>query len=314
MLSEVEIVGTEAPLAKRGDGPDFICIGAQKAGTQWLYDQLAHHPQFWMPPVKELHVFDRARKSVVRARRLARRVEHHLDRVNAQRAASHARPLDDRDVRFVGRYARLLKGGGEDKLAAPVLDRYAQLFADKGGKKSGDVTPAYSRLGDGAVRKVTARFPEAKVVFLAREPVERLWSAYGMAARKAERLGGRAVSPAGALEFARRKSVATRSCPSEIVTRWQKHAGAGQFAWFFFDDLRADPAGLRSRILAFLGADPDLPSGDLEPGFNRKGGAAKIALSDEIRDVLARHFADEIRRAADVLGGAALEWRRKYGL
>ena len=311
---EADIVGTEAPRATRGDGPDFICIGAQKAGTQWLYDQLAFHPEFWMPPVKELHVFDRSRKNVSQARRLARRVERDLGGVNERRVASHARPLENRDVRFVRRYAKLLKGGRDARLGQQTLDGYAALFDDTGARKSGDVTPAYSRLHDGAVRKVTTRFPEAKVVFIAREPVERLWSAYGMAARKAERLKGEAVSPDSALAFARRPAVAARSYPSEIVSRWKKHAREGQFAWFFFDDLKADPARLRAGILEFLGADPALDSEGLEPGFNRKGGAAKVALTDEIRDALVAHFADEIRRSADILGGAAVEWRRRYGL
>ena len=43
---------------RRRRGPDFLCIGAQKAGTHWLYDQLQHHDDFWMPPIKELHFFD----------------------------------------------------------------------------------------------------------------------------------------------------------------------------------------------------------------------------------------------------------------
>jgi hypothetical protein len=38
--------------------PDFLCVGAQKAGTSWLYHQLTLHPDFWMPPIKELHYFD----------------------------------------------------------------------------------------------------------------------------------------------------------------------------------------------------------------------------------------------------------------
>ena len=38
--------------------PDFLCVGAQKAGTSWLYRQLEPHPDFWMPPVKELHYLD----------------------------------------------------------------------------------------------------------------------------------------------------------------------------------------------------------------------------------------------------------------
>lgn len=38
--------------------PDFIGIGAQKAGTTWLYHNLCHHLEIWMPN-KELHYFDR---------------------------------------------------------------------------------------------------------------------------------------------------------------------------------------------------------------------------------------------------------------
>jgi hypothetical protein len=34
------------------DGPDFICIGMQKAGTGSLFDQVQYHPDFWMPPEK----------------------------------------------------------------------------------------------------------------------------------------------------------------------------------------------------------------------------------------------------------------------
>ena len=39
--------------------PDFIGIGAQKAGTTWLDRNLRVHPQIWMPEEKELHYFDR---------------------------------------------------------------------------------------------------------------------------------------------------------------------------------------------------------------------------------------------------------------
>ncbi len=39
--------------------PDFIGIGAQKAGTWWLRANLARHPGVWMPPLAELHYFDR---------------------------------------------------------------------------------------------------------------------------------------------------------------------------------------------------------------------------------------------------------------
>ncbi len=41
-----------------GRGPDFLGIGAQKAGTTWLHECLRRHPEVYLPPEKELHYFD----------------------------------------------------------------------------------------------------------------------------------------------------------------------------------------------------------------------------------------------------------------
>jgi hypothetical protein len=37
--------------------PDFVCLGAQKAGTTSLHHQLLQHPRVFLPPKKELHYF-----------------------------------------------------------------------------------------------------------------------------------------------------------------------------------------------------------------------------------------------------------------
>ncbi|HRX60766.1 MAG TPA: sulfotransferase [Candidatus Competibacter sp.] len=38
----------------------FLGIGAQKAGTTWLYEQISHHPQLAFPLGKEAHFWDRS--------------------------------------------------------------------------------------------------------------------------------------------------------------------------------------------------------------------------------------------------------------
>jgi hypothetical protein len=38
--------------------PDFLGIGAQKAGTTWLGRNLQAHPEVWMPRMKEVHYFE----------------------------------------------------------------------------------------------------------------------------------------------------------------------------------------------------------------------------------------------------------------
>src|SRR5947208_16606603 len=60
--------------------PDFLCAGAQKGGTSWLYRQLEPQPDFWMPPVKELH---------------------YLDNLNRTNRHSPPRSKDERDACFL---------------------------------------------------------------------------------------------------------------------------------------------------------------------------------------------------------------------
>ena len=48
-------------------GPSFLVIGAQKAGTTWLYEMLRLHPQVGLPhqasgPFKEVHFWDNPRR------------------------------------------------------------------------------------------------------------------------------------------------------------------------------------------------------------------------------------------------------------
>ena len=38
----------------------FIGIGAQKSGTTWIDKQLRKIPEFDLPPIKEIHYFDRS--------------------------------------------------------------------------------------------------------------------------------------------------------------------------------------------------------------------------------------------------------------
>ncbi|MBD3393032.1 MAG: glycosyltransferase, partial [Chitinivibrionales bacterium] len=40
--------------------PSFLGIGAQKAGTTWIHNNLSRHPDVFMPAAKEMHFFDSA--------------------------------------------------------------------------------------------------------------------------------------------------------------------------------------------------------------------------------------------------------------
>lgn len=289
-------------------GPDFVCVGAQKAGTQWLYDQLAWHPEFWMPPVKELHYLDRSsfRRHRRSAAGLRARARFGLRLVNAVRERNAYRPLADRDLAFLDRYVALLGNGEID------LEGYAGLFIDKGDHVTGDITPGYSRLDEHDIEAFAARFPDVRIVYLARDPIERVWSHLLMTARRSRSIDR--VHFDRALNFARRPMVRLRCTNTEVIERWRRHMPAERIGVFLFDDIRDRPEAARRDIIRFLGADPDRGSGTLSPGFNRKSNERKLPLPDDLRAALAEEFADELRASATVLGGTAARWADKYGM
>src|SRR5205085_831376 len=118
-------------------GPDFLCMGAQKAGTGWLYEQLRNHPDFWMPPMKELHYFDRiaGNSPAERSLPLARKEQDRL-RIARERAD------DQRDEEFLKQFERLSGNLSLD------VEGYAALFDPKRDLISGDITPGYSTVTD----------------------------------------------------------------------------------------------------------------------------------------------------------------------
>jgi len=270
----------------RDGRPDFLCVGAQKAGTSWLYRQLEPHPDFWMPPVKELH---------------------YLDQLNKTKRIHGPRCQDERDASFMDRMQDLRGRFYLD------LDSYGQLFQHKGTFLSGDISPAYSTLNDEIIERVVDHFPELKVVFLARDPVERAWSQLSMGVRLGMINKFDATDPDEVVCNLLNPGVLVRSHPSKIVARWKRYVRPENFHVYFFDDLKENPTQLRQSIVRFLGGDPEKPSGGLKPNENRDTGRQKLRLTAKVRDRMARFFEHELKACALELGGRAKSWPARYG-
>ena len=269
-----------------GARPDFLCIGAHKGGTTWLYQQLDSHPAFWMPPFKELHYFDQL--------------------ASVQRASS-PRCRDERDLRFLESIKNLS--------AKPYMDleHYARLFEPKGSLLSGDISPNYSTLTNEVIRQVAGYFPTLKVIFLARDPVERVWSHLSMEVRY------RQIEPFDVTDINEvnrnlvRRGLLLRSYPSAVVARWKRHVRPDRFRIYFFDDLQGNPTELRRSILRFLDADPAKRGSRAMADYNGWAGVEKLPLTDEVRSHLARFFKKELKTCAARLGGPARDWPARYG-
>ena len=168
-------------------------------------------------------------------------------------------------------------------------------------------------LPDEIIAMVTRQFPEAKVIFLARDPVERAWSQISMSVQTGGRLPFDVNDSAEVVRRLLHPGVVQRSYPSMTVARWRRHVAPGQFGLFFFDDLKNQPAELCRSIIAFLGGDPDKPSNRIRPEDNHNSGKT-LPLSEEVRVHLAEFFARELRACSVELGGPATDWPSRYGL
>lgn len=282
-------------------GPDFICVGMPKAGTGWLYDQLRCHPDFWMPPVKEIDYLDHDRPKMKHA--IAK-----LERAQRPDSRVRRRALDERDRQFLHEAAAC---GGQARDYA----RYVSLFRQKGQLLSGDISPSYSRLEEDVIGEIAKHLPQLKIVLLMRDPVARAWSHISLLDRSGKLDRGVLEDKAAFRSFLEDpKNIARRSFAARVAERWAHSAPDVEFRHFFFDDIQSKPDETRKQILHYLGANSQMENGRLPPSQNRKAGAPKLALTDALKSILVDYFTDEIRALAQTFGGHAREWEHRYGL
>jgi hypothetical protein len=271
-----------------------------KSGTGWLYDQLLMHPDFWMPPIKEIHYLNRDEPRVRAKRYLSRK------RVGDTIKRGRGRPdFQKKEIQFL-----------EEVHAArgkPMsLDFYASMFRFKDNLISGDVTPSYCAMPEDQIERLMARFPKLKIIMLLRDPVARAISHLQMWNR-GEKVSAEELSDIGKFQtfFARSRVVRT-GLPATFARTWLKHVPKDQFSYYFFEDLQANPEDVRRRIAEFLGADANKDFG-VDPHENRKI-KPKVAISEEVTDFLVEQFSSELLACADQFGGHAKAWPEKYGV
>ncbi len=90
---------------------------------------------------------------------------------------------------------------------------------------------------DEIIERVVNHFPNLKVVFLARDPVERAWSQLSMGVRLGMINKFDATDPDEVIRNLLNPGVLVRSHPSKIVARWKRYVRPENFRIYFFDDL-----------------------------------------------------------------------------
>jgi hypothetical protein len=247
-------------------GPDFLGIGAQRAGTTWLHQRLLRHPDIFLPQIKELHFFDE-------------------------------RP-DLRGYEGEGRPGRPFY---YDMDSAEDWGWYRRQFeAGAGVAVRGEITPHYAVLSEPRVALIASIFPRLKIIYILRNPVQRAWSGFRLfwflemknreCRLDAEALRKTIMHPAKLAHGDYRRNTAI----------WEKYCGRERILYLFYDDIVEDPRRVLARVQDFLGLPVALPDGaEIAEAVNR---APALEMPASIAAALAEYYSGQEEFVAGKFG------------
>lgn len=223
--------------------PDFLGIGAQKAGTTWLSQMLGQHPDIWTPPFKEVQFFNH--RYVEEHRKW---LPWHFRRAKlniARRYENRGEPLPAELARYLDRVTR-----------EPMFTNhwYKLVFAPAPASAHPiDVTPEYSTLPEEGVEFIAKFLPNAKFVYIVRHPVDRAVSQLKMNLTRARRKPKTVDAWLAEIED---PVLMDRGDYMTYVPRWNAHFGPDRLLYLPFGMIARDPLGFLRRVESFFGLRP----------------------------------------------------------
>jgi len=274
----------------------LLGMGAQKAGTTWIYRYLSDNRLVDFGGVKEWHAWTAffAPRSSARLVYLRRALDLYQRAEGAQRRQARS-ALD-----------------GELRLLQTALDprRYRERFRKlaAGGKPVGDMTPNYPMLERGhletAVRFMSEKF-SVKALFVMRDPVDRCFSMYKHYARRGL-LEQRRSDPADAF----RKALSGDELPGGRDSDYERTVRMIDSVfpeedrlYLFYEDLFTE-ASIR-RLTGFLGVDYAPPLFDVRHNDDKLA----LDLPADLAVDAARRLSGVYRFVASRFGALPAHWR-----
>lgn len=148
----------------------FLSVGAMKAGTTWLYEQLKNHPDIYFTPEKEIHYFaDKVGiENQLEYKLRILKLKTILNKYHKGNATYLSKHLDE--IEWYSIYAN-----------KEYIDNewYTNLFSLKKNEMfSADFSNLYCQMNEEGWQNVRAVSKNVKVIYTLRDPLKRLWSHY----------------------------------------------------------------------------------------------------------------------------------------
>lgn len=233
----------------------LFCLGATKAGTSWLYDHLAAHPECHFRSIKELHYFSMSTPAHFENAR--RSGQDEISRLKDQtEGAADAKAWRDRRLADLRDWQKVLRLGAVDLPAYTAF-----LNAGRGAARLvGDVTPAYALMSGDRLKSLSDVGADVRLIYLIRDPLARLWSHVRMIAARlaphsfasaAQDLMGRILAGDMTGEA---KGIVARGDYAAILPKLARSFDPGRLLVLFYEDMLTLP-GI-AKLSAFLGIAP----------------------------------------------------------
>lgn len=280
----------------------FLCVGAAKAGTSWLHNQLSAHPECHLRSIKELHYFDGLDEGTL-SRTLERIRARQIDLLQRTGGGLNATPEQARRIADGADWLDVLERGEE------ALDAYLD-YLSKGARKGqvvGETTPAYALLSTERLARMARMAADVRFLYLVRDPVDRLWSHVRMmagrrdadgvvTARRCERILARTIS-------GEETQIVRRSDYAGALKRLAASISPGKLLVEVFEEMvRGDGF---ARICDFLGIGRARP----DPVPVHQG--QSLAMTPDQRRRAAHWLAPQYEAAHRALGRMPEAWGRE---
>src|SRR5262249_47344567 len=194
---------------------------------------------------------------------------------------------------------------------AGLHERYAAYFSDaRPGAVRVEKTSNYLE-NDEARERLKRILPDARFIFILREPVSRaysnwLWSTFNrlenLPFAEAVLLEGQRPSPLPSdRAYARPFDYMTRGRYGSFAQAWSRAFDRNRVAFYLFEEALADPESFVAQLQCFIGVDP-LPWTRLETGRVNATEPDPAGLDPALAGALRRRIAPEVHRFAQVTG------------
>lgn len=279
----------------------FVCIGAQKSGTTWLARVLSHHPELFVTPVKEIHYFDHVRG-----------ITQHL---SVSKRRSRYRKYYQRMFTQWHRFSEYREQWSwyRDYMRSPIDDAwYASLFRHRGDKKfAGEVTPEYAIIGRDGLQHIRRLAPDARVMFIMRNPVTRAWSQVLHHCR-ANNLDAGRQTPATIIDILSLETFRQLSDYVGTIDDVRATFAPEQTRMMFYEDMHRDRHAMLEDVCGFIGVGFDKGHFvNLGRRYNRsQEGELPGPIAEHMRN-LYRPVAEGVRQRVGRIPDA---WTREFDL